>query len=252
MDMQTSPSDLIRHTGADYHALCRHLSRVRSTITYFEIGVQVGIHLAHVHCDYAIAVDPVFQLSVNVMQHKKTLELHQVTSDRFFADPPPSLLGGRRIDLAFLDGYHTFEFLLRDFYNTERFASKNALVMMHDCLPMNEEMADRNETRAYERGKNTAHPSHWTGDVWKVIGILQRYRPDLMILGVRSPPTGVVCVSGLDPASRILEENYFDIIGEFANIPNDAEHIAACYSKIQMVDAEVITKEMDHSLYFRT
>ncbi len=33
---------------------------------------------------------------------------------------------------------------------------------------------------------------YWTGDVWKLIPILQRYRPDLQLTLFDAPPSGLV------------------------------------------------------------
>ena len=45
-------------------------------------------------------------------------------------------------DIAFLDGMHRAEYLLRDFMNTERFSHERTLILLHDCLPVNARMAD--------------------------------------------------------------------------------------------------------------
>src|SRR5262249_23021015 len=122
--------------------------------------------------------------------------LCQQTSDDFFSSQDLlSILKGRP-DLIFLDGMHLFEFLLRDFYNCEKLADRNTLIMMHDCMPLNAEMADRSEVRAYEQGKNTTYPGYWTGDVWKIVRILQKYRPELKMACLECPP--LECFVSLD------------------------------------------------------
>ncbi len=72
---------------------------------------------------------------------------------------------------------HQFEFLVRDFYNAEKLCSKNSLIIMHDCLPLNEEMAHRDIITSVEIGKNSKFPNYWTGDVWKIIPILKNTAP---------------------------------------------------------------------------
>lgn len=241
----------IRHGGVDYQFFSAELSRKRSSRLYLEIGVQSGLHLSTISTEHAIGVDPAFNLSVNVAANKRVVELHQTTSDAYFAGSGhPSALGAR-LDLAFLDGFHTFEFLLRDFYNTEKIAARNALVVMHDCLPLNAEMADRDEIRSYARGEGTAFPGHWTGDVWKVVPILRKHRPDLKIVCVDCPPTGLVCITGLDPTSTALEERYLAIVDEFRRLPNDADAIAALYRDNPVLRSGDILHGQDHSLYFR-
>jgi hypothetical protein len=59
-------------------------------------------------------------------------------------------------------------------------------------------------------------PCWWAGDVWKVVLVLKRYRPDLKIRAFDSAPTGLVVVTGLDPASTALSNAYFDIVQNVA------------------------------------
>jgi hypothetical protein len=63
----------------------------------------------------------------------------------------------------------------------------------------------------------------WSGDVWKVIATLIKYRPDLEIFTVAARPTGLGIITGLDPASTILNDNYDRIIAEFMpqELPED-------------------------------
>ena len=101
------------------------------------------------------------------MSHKVKTVLFQMTSDAFFRDKSSLSCIDGEIDLAFLDGMHTFEFLLRDFYNTEAICGPHSLIAMHDCLPLNIEMTHRNMGVSLEKGRNSAFPDFWTGDVWK-------------------------------------------------------------------------------------
>jgi len=45
--------------------------------------------------------------------------------------------------------------------------------------------------------------------------LLRKYRPDLAIHTIATPPTGLCMVRGLDPASRFLQENLERICAEF-------------------------------------
>lgn len=240
-----------KHAGVDYRIFSAELSRKRNSRLYLEIGVQGGLHLSTISTEHAIGVDPEFQLSTNVVANKRTVELHHTTSDAYFAGAGHPTKFSGRLDLAFLDGFHTFEFLLRDFFNTEKIAKRNALIAMHDCLPLTAEMADRDESRSYVRGQSTAFPGFWTGDVWKVVPILRKYRPELRVVCVDCPPTGLVCVSALDPASPVLEERYLAIVDEFRRVPNDLAAIAALYRDNPLVSSGDILRGQDHSLYFR-
>jgi hypothetical protein len=54
----------------------------------------------------------------------------------------------------------------------------------------------------------------WSGDVWKVVVLLKKHRPDLAIHIIAAPPTGVCVVRNLDPASRFLAEHHERLCAE--------------------------------------
>lgn len=250
--MNTGTTIPPEHTGIAYFEVMADISAKRSTKCYLEIGINTGLHLQHVSTDLGICIDPAFNLSENIMKKKNKLHLYQVTSDAFFADQDSidSLTG--QIDFAFLDGMHLFEYLVRDFYNTESIAGRNSLIAMHDCLPLNTEMTHRDFSHSLQIGQNTRHPNFWTGDVWKIIPILKKYRPDLVLICVETPPTGIVFVTNLDPENNVLQDNYIEIIKEFSTLPNSTEELERMYQSISLVPAANIVNEFDHSLYFRS
>ena len=157
-----------------------------------------------------------------------------------------ALVGGG-IDLAFLDGLHQFEFLLRDVYNTEAASTENGLILVHDCMPLNVEMTTRDSAAV----RTDPLKAMWTGDVWKLVPILRKYRPDLDVVLVDCPPTGLVCITGLDPGSRVLSQRYREIVREFREVPDTADRIAAMYAANPVVRSADILHGEDHSLYFR-
>jgi hypothetical protein len=181
--------------------------------------VQAGNTLAFADCP-SIAIDPHFTLAEvdisNKINNKGMCAFYSMTSDIFFSTYDPSVIFGRKIDMAFLDGRHWYEFLLRDFMNTERFCKKNSIVFMHDCLPTDAHVA-RRESSQMSLQARSEHPKWWAGDVWKTVAILLKYRPDLQIIGFNAAPTGLVAVTNLNPSSTLLSDRYFSIIGEYAN-----------------------------------
>jgi Methyltransferase domain len=40
--------------------------------------------------------------------------------------------------MAFIDGLHHFEQVLRDFINVEKRATSEGLIVIHDCIPFDE------------------------------------------------------------------------------------------------------------------
>lgn len=182
---------------------------------YLEVGVRDGATLANVACP-TIGVDPAFVFKRNPVGKKRVLHLYQMTSDEFFRDHDPRTIFGRPVDVAFLDGMHLFEYLLRDFMNTERVCGRDSVILLDDCLPVNIEMTERQYRPEQRKDEETA--TWWTGDVWKVVSILRAYRPDLQIAPFEVVPTGSIAVSSLDPASTVLRDNYLEIVGRFRKL----------------------------------
>ena len=182
--------------GEDYLRVLARLHEHLKPRTYLEIGVALGWSLSLVAPQTKVlAIDPAPQLS---FEPPANMRLFRQTSDDFFARyDVRAELGGLPVDLAFIDGMHHFEFALRDFMNVERCASPQSTIVLDDCFPRDRLTAQR------ERNS-----SAWSGDVWKLVVILKKYRPDLSVHVVAAPPTGVCIVRKLDPASRFLAENH--------------------------------------------
>jgi hypothetical protein len=58
----------------------------------------------------------------------------------------------------------------------------------------------------------------WTGDVWKILPILRKYRPDLKVTVLDCRPTGLVLVSNLSPRNTALRRNYDEIVAEWTTV----------------------------------
>jgi len=183
--------------------------------TYLEIGTLHGETLALAKCQ-SISIDPNPAVDRNVISGKPSCFFFNMTSDRFFSDFDVEQILQAKIDFAFLDGMHLFEFLLRDFINTEKHVKANSVIAMHDCLPCDTWMAERQQVPA--ELSRSQHPAWWTGDVWKIIPILKKYRPDLQVTVIDANPTGLVLATNLDPASTILKDKYSYIVAEFAEL----------------------------------
>lgn len=239
------------HLGLNYKEFLSTLTQKRAVKNYLEIGVEAGDLLSKVHVENAYAVDPKFTIEANIAKNKKTVTLHQMTSDEFFADSDRSRKIGN-LDFAFLDGLHAFEFLLRDFFNTEKLSNPRTLIALHDCLPVNEFMAYRSPAVAFESGQTSLYPGAWAGDVWKIVPILQEYRPDLTLVCVDAPPTGLVFVTNLDANNNVLRDNYLEIVKKYHAIANRAPQIAGMYETIEIVNTADILNEFDHTLFFRS
>lgn len=168
---------------------------------YLEIGIRHGDSLALARCR-AVGIDPAYNIRAEL---DGDFALFRTTSDEYFSRPDPgAATRGVPFDLSFIDGLHLFEYALRDFIFAERHSSARGLIIFDDVLPRDVDEAAR------ER-----HTGAWTGDVFGVLAVLERYRPDLIVLPLNTQPTGLLAIVGLDASSTVLADNYDEIMREF-------------------------------------
>ena len=197
------------HQGSDYLDCLSALHQALTPSRYLEIGVWQGESLARANCA-AIAVDPAFQLSFDVLSNKPECHFFQTTSDAFFTKHDPRAILGGSLDLAFLDGLHEFDTLLRDFSNAERFCARDGVIVLHDCLPIDPLITNRAQDEHWRAG--AVVPGWWAGDVWKTFVILKQARPELRMIALDAPPTGLVLISNLNPASDALTQHHETLV----------------------------------------
>lgn len=195
-----------------YVKTLRTLHETLSPRNYFEIGTLRGETLALAKCR-SVSVDPFYQIASNIWEGKPSCFLYQTTSDRFFEENDLYEIMDGPVEMAFLDGMHLFEFLLRDFINTEAHCKENSVIAMHDCLPPT--LFSTFRLQHDPRSKAGVAPHLWAGDVWKVVPILRKYRPELRITVTNCKPTGLIVITGLNPGDTTLADNYGDILQEF-------------------------------------
>jgi tetratricopeptide (TPR) repeat protein len=193
----------IRFEGEHYFQVLRRILDQVKPRTYLEIGVAAGDSLKLVKAPtLAIGVDPAPQIPFELEPNQRVFA---ETSDAFFAGHDVrGEFGGQPIELAFIDGMHHFEFALRDFANTERHCTPRSTILIHDCYPLDRVTAERDRHRTF-----------WSGDVWRLVVLLKKYRPELAIHTIATAPTGLTMVRNLDPASRLLAERHDELCREF-------------------------------------
>jgi hypothetical protein len=223
------PTENFVHTGVDYLTFLGHVDTQIRPTSYFEIGTRTGDSLFKFTCD-AACVDPAFQLTTGNLGKRKRTLFFQCTSDEFFANYDLKGIFPQGVDVAFLDGLHRFEFLLRDFMNVERYSGRRSIVFMHDCLPYKPEMAVREELHGVE----------WTGDVWKTLVAIKEFRPDLHILSFDCPPTGLVAIMNLDPRSDVLQYRYHEIVDKVGSLDIEAIGIENLQSLVPLIDTKLL------------
>ena len=183
--LKDKPATLHRAEGLRYFRVLKGLHQRLKPEWYLEIGTFTGSSLRLAEGNF-VAIDPKFQLQHEAPLKGRQMVFFQDTSDAFFKSGTARSLKGK-INLAFLDGLHHYEALLRDFINIEPLMAPGGMVILHDCLPYTVPMADRIQPPNTE----------WTGDVWKTLLILQVTRPDLQIDILDAAPTGLVVIRNM-------------------------------------------------------
>lgn len=229
------------HQGIQYLEFLGRYGRLCGARSYFEIGVNIGKSLRRIDLP-TVGVDPKFMFRDDIMGAKSELHLFQTTSDVFFQTRDLKSFFPAGVELAFLDGMHLFEFLLRDLINTEMAMSRSGTIFIHDCLPINAEMTERQRRPGQRR--DVELKSYWTGDVWKLIPILQHHRPDLEITLIDCAPTGLVRLRNLNPESRTLSDIYDILRAEWESLEIDDTGLADLYASLKMSSAAEVLGEL--------
>ena len=117
--------------------------------TYLEIGVDNGDNFFRIKARRKIAIDPNFSSG---------------------------------LDVAFIDGLHTYKQSLLDINNTLNYLNENGVIIMHDCNPPHQAAAHPAESIDHAAALELpGWTGEWCGDVWKTICYLRNYREDLSV-----------------------------------------------------------------------
>lgn len=222
--------------GPSYESVLADIHEALKPRTYIEVGIFMGGTIKLAHADtLVLGVDPSPQIKFALPPN---FRIFAETSDRFFAaHDVRAELGGLPVDLAFIDGMHHFDFALRDFINLERLCTRESTILVHDCFPIDRASAVRERKSAF-----------WSGDIWRLIVLLKKYRPDLRIDTIGAPPTGLGVIRNLDPSSRFLADNVARLTDEFMRLdygylqddrgaklnlfPNDRESVRRLFAQV--------------------
>ncbi len=138
------------------------------------------------------------------MKDAETERFFKMTSDEFFLNPPDDIVK-KGIDIAFIDGLHTYEQSLRDVENVLKYLNPDGVIVMHDCLPDSEASA---MPSLEEAKKHPEFRGFWTGEVYKTIIHLRAMRNELFV-EVIDTDWGVGIIKRGEPESKVemsLEE----------------------------------------------
>ena len=192
--------------GPDFYEVLAWIHAGLCPESYMEIGVHSCVSLRIARSEtLCIGIDP----EPRAEDCPVNARIFRLTSNEFFKryDPRP-ILGGKAVDFALIDGLHLFEQALEDFLNLERSMALRGVVALHDTIPLNRETSARLRTTEF-----------YTGDVWKVVPWLRRYRPELEIVTVTTAPTGLTLIRGLNPEHH--QSTLDGSISDFAGLEFD-------------------------------
>lgn len=168
---------------------------------YLEIGVYRGDCFFYQKVKRKIAVDPKFKtFRLKILTYLRKNRFFEMGSDEFFRRVP-NILNKHGIDIALIDGLHTYEQSLRDVSNCLMYLNENGYIILHDCYPVTKLQAT--PAKSIDHFKNMGLPkSTWSGDVWKTIVYLRSMRDDLKIF-VLDYDVGIGIITKGEPASKL-------------------------------------------------
>ncbi|MGI9253793.1 MAG: hypothetical protein ACR2J8_08600 [Thermomicrobiales bacterium] len=114
-----------------------------------------------------------------------------------------AVLEAREVDFVWIADERHFRGLLRAFIDCERMASPYGAIAIGHVLPRTAQAARRSPTPGGDV---------WSGEAWRIVPCLRRWRPNLMLDLHDATPDGILVVTGLDPADRTLDDRYDEII----------------------------------------
>ena len=185
----------------------------KQTQNYLEIGIEHGYTFSKTHFLHKVGVDPDPKCE-NIVGS----EIFNCTSDDYFnniniddnesidSDDCIENIKPYKFDVIFIDGMHHSENVLRDFNNSVKTLTKNGIIFIDDCIPLNyNEQLKIPIKHHYENGI-LKYGEEWTGDVWKfVYHLLLNYSSKIDICYFHNMNyRGVIMIKILEPFEIIL------------------------------------------------
>jgi len=175
--------------------------------TYLEVGVEGGHTFLKINVRKKIGVDPDFKIGrkkqiKHIFKNPSNIfnMYHQMESDTFFK-VESNKLAKYGIDVALIDGLHTYEQSLRDVQNTLNFLNQKGVIVLHDCNPQCEAEAHPASSYKHAESLNLAGwTGQWCGEVWKTVCWLRSAQKNLRIFVLD-------CDCGLGIITKGIPEN---------------------------------------------
>lgn len=128
--------------------------------------------------------------------HRPGCKSHYIngdSTDETVINQVESILGGRTIDLLFIDGNHEYAGVQSDFLNYQQFVHDGSIVAFHDIVPDYQQL----------RGENTGHDSGGVPQFWNKIK--SRYSIYEFIENREQDAFGIGAIEYLDSESYSLD-----------------------------------------------
>jgi len=165
------------------------LAKKKSNHTYLEIGVARGDCFLKIRAKRKIGIDPYYRIAKRkTLKYKITdflywhrTNLFNITSDNFFINHS-NIFNMNKIDVAFIDGLHSYEQSLIDVHNCLKYLNDDGVILIHDCHPLSD--ASAHPAKSLEHAESMNLPGwtgQWCGDVWKTIVNLRAIESNLKI-----------------------------------------------------------------------
>jgi SAM-dependent methyltransferase len=192
----------------------------KNTHKYLEIGTEYGYTFSNTHFLNKVGVDPDPKCDTNIAGS----EIFDCTSDYYFDNINNSTASIENLkqcdfDVIFIDGMHHCENVLRDFNNSLNKLTKNGVIFIDDCIPLNyNEQLKIPIKHFYEKGI-LKYGEEWTGDVWKFIyHLLKNYKDKIHFDYFHNESYRGICIL------QIKEKFTVDVSYEELNNYNYFEH----------------------------
>ena len=146
---------------------------------YLEIGVDNGYTFNAVTAVHKRAVDPEFKYqTTDLSEGHRTVRHFAMPSDAYFAGPGAGWL----VDVAFIDGLHTFEQTLRDLLNVQTHLRQGGVIVIDDVNPTSYHAALPDPAEAFRVRDHQARiypimadDFSWMGDVYRLVFFIREF-----------------------------------------------------------------------------
>jgi hypothetical protein len=169
---------------------------------YLEIGLERGLTFEAIVFSKKHGIEPFPKFrNIESISGSKT---YKMNSDTYFRE---KYIEGKVIGIAFIDGLHTFEQTITDFFNVIKYCDNESLIIIDDTVPNDKFSTYRNAEEAYRARALAGLENNylWHGDVFQVIPNLYETIPGIEIFTVEDLPNplSVITLKKVD-----LEKDY--------------------------------------------